>query len=197
MRHIFGHCWGDLDLIFSGLWNLTFTLASLQSICLNPQSIRTSQQLRAMTPLTQLERHFKYRSSYLCEEEDEIPCSSDLVQDALQALGFHGEQSSESIRLQGNTLHFLGAERPLGNHCFCLTLQSDYRLINSVNSGTAGSINYGQALLWRKTNRTICHFQAKPFIRKPFNYLQFEVFTVEIQLDSSPAGLRLRFETWI
>lgn len=96
---------------------------------------------------------------YLRKEEDKISCSSDLVQDALEALGFSGEQSFEGVHLQGHTLHLLGAERTLGNHRLGLTLQSDYRLIDSINSGTAGSIHYGQALLYRNTN--IYHSQSK------------------------------------
>lgn len=110
------------------------------------------------------------------------------MQDALQALGFSGEQGSERVRLQGNALHFLGAERPLGNHCLGLTLQSDYRLIDSVDSGAAGSIHYCQALLYIDTTHTIIIYRQN--VPVTFNYLEFEVFTVsdflvEIQLDPS------------
>lgn len=90
-------------------------------------------------------------SSYLCKEEDKISCSSNLVQNALQALRFGGEQSPERVGLQGNTLHILGAEWPLGHHSLGLTLQSDYRLVDGVDPGAAGSVHYSQALLCRNT----------------------------------------------
>lgn len=125
-----------------------------------------------MTSLTKLELNEKCGPSYLCKEEDKISCSSDFVQDALQAMGFSGEQSSEGVGLQGNTLHFLGAERPLGDHSLGLTLQSDYRLIDSVYSRTAGSIHYCQALLYRNTIHTIIIF-SQNLHPVTFNYLQF------------------------
>lgn len=112
--------------------------------------------------------------SYLCKEEDKISSSSDLVQDTLQALGFSGEQSFEGVHLQGHTLHLLGAERPLGNHCLGLTLQSDYRFIDSVNSGTAGSIHYGQALLYRNTHNY--HSQSKLSSFKLFRHWSIYCF---------------------
>lgn len=93
----------------------------------------------------------KKGASNLCKEEDKISCSSNLVQNALQALGFSGEQSPERVGLQGNTLHLLGAEWPLGHHSLGLTLQSDYRLVDGVDPGAAGSVHYSQALLCRNT----------------------------------------------
>lgn len=89
--------------------------------------------------------------SYLRKEEDKISCSSNLVQNALQALRFSGEQSPERVGLQGNTLHLLGAEWPLGHHSLGLTLQSDYGLVDGVDPGAAGSVHYSQALLCRNT----------------------------------------------
>lgn len=64
------------------------------------------------------------------------------MQDALQATCFSGKKRSEEAGLKGNTVHFLGAEGPLGDHRLGLTLDSDYRLIDGVDSRTAGSIYY-------------------------------------------------------
>lgn len=76
------------------------------------------------------------------------------MQDALQALRFGGQQTSEADGLQGDALHVLGAERPLGDHGLGLTLQSDHGLVDGVDPGAAGSINYSQALLRRNTSKT-------------------------------------------
>lgn len=73
------------------------------------------------------------------------------MQNALQAFRFSGEKSPERVGLQGNTLHLLGAEWPLGHHSLGLTLQSDYGLVDGVDPGAAGSIHYSQALLCRYT----------------------------------------------
>lgn len=97
---------------------------------------------------------------YLCKEEDKIPSSSNLVKNTLQPLCFSGEQSLKSAGLQGNTLYVFGAEGPLGNHGLGLTFQSDYRLIDSVDSRTAGGIHYCQTLLCRNTKQTMT-FVAK------------------------------------
>lgn len=102
----------------------------------------------------------QHGSSYLCKEEDKVSCSSDLVQDTLQALGFSGEQTPERVGLQGHTLYLLGAKRTLGDHRLGLALQSDHRLIDGVDSGTARGIHHRQTFLYRQEHKTNDHFQT-------------------------------------
>lgn len=94
-------------------------------------------------------------------------------------MGFRGDQSSETVWLQGNTLHFLGAEWPLGDHGLGLTLQSDDGLIDGVESGAAGSIHYSQALLQEHRDTFISLLPA------PFYFLRFNGICAESLLFGS------------
>lgn len=89
----------------------------------------------------------KKKLYYLCKQKHKIPCSSNPVQDALQALGFSGQQSFQCIWFQRNTLHFFGAKWTLGNDRLRLTFQSDNRLIDDVDPGASWGINNSQTLL--------------------------------------------------
>lgn len=102
----------------------------------------------------------RHHCAYLCKKEDKISSSSNLVQNTLQALGFSGKQGPKSAGLQGNTVYLFGAEGPLGYYSLGLTFQSDYRLVDSVDCGTARGIHNCQTLLCKNTTQTII-FGAK------------------------------------
>lgn len=64
------------------------------------------------------------------------------MQNALEALGFHRNQTSENTGLQGDALHLFGAEGPLSDDRFGLTFQPDDGLIDGIEPGTARGVHH-------------------------------------------------------